>query len=500
MRQFYMIDTYQNAATPYHLLPFRFLRLDTGRELLVTDTGEYEIAPAGTTADLVQGRITRHSALHKTLKAKHFLYDSDSTALLDVLATKYRTKKSFLNGFARLHIFVVTLRCDHSCHYCQVSRQTEDRTMYDMSRETAERALGLMMRSPSKDLTLEFQGGEPLLAFPTIQWTVGRAKDLAAVHGKNLEIVICTNLAFADDEVLLYCRNEGIRLSTSLDGPAFLHNLNRPRPGNDSYELTIKGINRARDAVGTENVAAVMTTTRRSLDYPIEIIDEYVKRGFHSVFLRPLSPYGFAIKSKHRTGYEMARFLDFYKRGLAYIFDLNRQGVNLQEVYAKIILTKMLTPYATGYVDLRSPAGAGTGVLVYNYDGDIYASDEARMLAEMNDHSFRLGNALTDSYEEILTGDAMQRLLSASCNEALPGCAECALQPYCGADPVFHHATQGDLFGHRPTSGFCYKNMEIITHLFKLIADNDRETMRIVFGWIRDLSHAELVAEVPACV
>jgi His-Xaa-Ser system radical SAM maturase HxsB len=243
-----------------------------------------------------------------------------------------------------------------------------------------------------------------------------------------------------------------------------------------------------------------MTTTRRSLDYPVEIIDEYVKQDFHSVFLRPLSPYGFAIKSKHRTGYEMARFLDFYKKGLAYIFDLNRQGVNLSEVYAKIILTKMLTPYATGYVDLQSPAGAGTGVLVYNYDGDIYASDEARMLAEMNDHSFRLGNALTDSYEEILTSDAMQRLLSAACNESLPGCAQCALQPYCGADPVFHHATQGDLFGHRPTSGFCYKNMEIITHLFKLIADNDRETMRTVFSWIRGLNHADLVAEAPACV
>jgi sulfatase maturation enzyme AslB (radical SAM superfamily) len=290
MRQFYTIDAYQTAPAPYHLLPFRFLRLDPDRELLVTDTGEYEIVPAGTAADIVRGRIHQHAALHKTLKAKQFLYDNDSTALFDVLATKYRTKKSFLNGFAKLHIFVVTLRCDHSCHYCQVSRQTEDRTTYDMSRETAERALGVMMRSPGKDLTLEFQGGEPLLAFPTIQWTVGRAKELAAKHDKNLEIVICTNLVFADDEVLRYCRNEGIRLSTSLDGPAFLHNLNRPRPGNNSYELTIEGIKRARDAVGPQNVAAVMTTTRRSLDYPIEIIDEYVEQGFHSVFLRPLSP------------------------------------------------------------------------------------------------------------------------------------------------------------------------------------------------------------------
>src|SRR6202044_3247024 len=110
---------------------------------------------------------------------------------------------------------------------------------------------------------------------------------------------------------------------------------------------------------------------------------------------------------------------------------------------------------------------------------------------------FRLGSALTDTYEEILSGDAMQRLLSASCNESLPGCAECALQPYCGADPVFHHATQGDLVGHRPSSAFCHKNMEIIKHLFTLIAQNDHDLNRIFFKWIRDLSANQIAAEVP---
>src|SRR5579864_2551542 len=315
MRQFYTIETYQSGKAGYSLLPFRFLRLDHDRELLVTDVGEYAIVPKGTTDSLVHNRLEAGSILYKTLKARQLIYDTHSAPLLDVLATKYRTKKSFLNGFAKLHIFVVTLRCDHSCHYCQVSRQTADRTLYDMSPEIAERALQLMMRVPARDLTLEFQGGEPLLAFETIKYTVARAKELAAQRDKNLQIVICTNLAFASHDVLAYCRDENIKLSTSLDGPEFLHNANRPRPGNNSYELTIEGIRQARDVIGTQNVAAVMTTTRKSLDYPIEIIDEYRKQEFRSIFLRPISPYGFAVKSKHRTGYEMARFLDFYKKG-----------------------------------------------------------------------------------------------------------------------------------------------------------------------------------------
>jgi hypothetical protein len=68
----------------------------------------------------------------------------------------------------------------------------------------------------------------------------------------------------------------------------------------------------------------------------------------------------------------------------------NRDGRTFPEIYATLILKKILTPYPTGYVDLQSPAGAGFGVVVYNYDGEVYASDEARMLAEMGDTGFRL--------------------------------------------------------------------------------------------------------------
>jgi hypothetical protein len=181
---------------------------------------------------------------------------------------------------------------------------------------TVERSLQLMMRYPSDQLTLEIQGGEPLLAFDRIRSVVARAKELAAHAGKTVDIVITSSLSEASNEVLHYCRDEQIKLSTSLDGPAFIHNANRPHPSNNSHALTIQNIARARDIIGTENVAAVMTTTRLSLDHPKEIVDEYVKEGFRSIFLRPISPYGFAVKSRGKTGYEMDRFVRFYKTAL----------------------------------------------------------------------------------------------------------------------------------------------------------------------------------------
>jgi len=497
-RKFHPPTSFGESPSAYHLLPFRFISLDCASEILVSEAGEYLIAPTGTARSVVRRQLDTGSDLYRSLRARHFLFDGQSSALLDVLATKYRTKRSFLDGFTKLHIFVTTLRCEHSCTYCQVSRQTPDRARFDMSQETADRALDLMFRSPAPHLTLEFQGGEPLLNFDLIRYIVPQAKERAARTGKELDIVVATNLALVTDEILTYFRDEAVEVSTSLDGPAFIHNASRHRPGGNSYEITVQNIERARAILGRQHVAALMTTTQLSLDHPREIIDEYVRLGFHSIFLRPMSPYGFAARAHAKTGYEGERFLDFYRTGLAYIIQLNRQGVALSEAYAKILLTKILTPFPTRFVDLQSPAGAGISVVVYNYDGDVYASDEARMLAEMGDKRFRLGNIHTDDYQTIFGGPLMRELVESSVVESLPGCSDCALQMYCGADPVFHYATQGDLVGHRPTSLFCRRNMAIIRHLFSLLATEDPELYRIFFAWIRERSVQEVAAEVGA--
>ena len=211
-------------------------------------------------------RLLTATSLYQTLKAKHFLFDDESAPLLDVLATKYRTKKAFLELGVTLHIMVLTLRCAHSCHYCQVSRQTPDRTTYDMSTATIERSLSFMMQFPSEHLTLEFQGGEPLLAFDRLQYAVRTAKELAAKHGKTLSIVVCTNLAVATDEMLALSPRRGHQNK-------YLPSMARPssttptgvRSGENSYDVTIANINRARAYVGHENVGALMTASRFSL-------------------------------------------------------------------------------------------------------------------------------------------------------------------------------------------------------------------------------------------
>jgi His-Xaa-Ser system radical SAM maturase HxsB len=484
-RKFKDLDFYANIqGQEYYLLPFKFHRLTVEKEILVNETGDFLIVPGGTVKKIVARKINRESDsdLYGDLIANFFISDEPVPPLLNILAAKYRTKKSFLDGFTSLHIFVISLRCDHTCHYCQVSRVSQDKNTFDMKRDHIDKGISIMMRSPNPHVTMEFQGGEALLAFDNIVYAVSKAKQQAVLLNKQITYVICTNLAPLTEEMLLFCKENDILISTSLDGPSFIHNQNRHRPGKDSYEHAIRGIMRCRSVLGDDRVSALLTTSNLSLEYPEEIVDEYYKIGFKNIFLRPISPYGFATTNERKNHYDTSRFLSFYKKALARIISYNLEGSFFREDYATIILRKMLTPFPVGYVDLQSPAGMINNVIVFNYDGKVYASDEARMLAEMHDFTFQLGSLDNQSYEDIFYGQKARDLSESWTNESLPGCSECAFQSYCGADPVLNHATQGDIFGHRPTSSFCERNMEIIRYLFELLGN--KQISKVFNNWL----------------
>ncbi|WPQ63293.1 His-Xaa-Ser system radical SAM maturase HxsB [Chitinophaga sancti] len=482
-RKFKEREYYRGEDVKYHLLPFRFHRVPDGREIIVNEIGDFLVVPKGTIERIVTRTITPEEELYEDLVASFFISPEPIPSLLEVISTRYSTKKSFLDAFTSLHIFVISLRCEHTCHYCQVSRVTSDRNKYDMSRFHIDAGIEMMMRSPNPNVTMEFQGGEALLAFENIIYAVEKTKEAALVHNKNVSYVICTNLAPLTDEMLNYCSENSILISTSLDGPAFIHDKNRHKPNASSYELAVNGINRCREMLGYGNVSALTTTTKLSLEHPVEIVDEYVRLGFRNIFLRPISPYGFAVKSEKKNKYETGRFLEYYKTALQRIIDHNLNGYFIREDYTSIILRKLLTPFPVGYVDLQSPSGMINNVIVFNYDGAIYATDEARMLAEMKDYTFRLGTLGETSYNEVFYGEKVQAISEVMTNESLPGCSECVFQTYCGADPVFNHATQGDMVGFRPTNSFCQRNMEIIQHIIMLMED-DKRIEKIFKSWI----------------
>lgn len=491
------------SAGEYSLLPFNFETRSKGDYLLSNDVGELTVLPKDKLESFIHKNLHSSDEAYKALKARHFLSDSSSSSHLDLLSAKYHTKKSFLNGFTKLHIFVTTLRCNQSCPYCQVSRKNEGDASerFDMSPEVLRRSIELMLSTPAPHITMEFQGGEPLLNFDLVKDAILLTKELNLGIGKEIDYVLCTNLSTLHDNQLDFIKEHGVLISTSLDGPAHLHDHNRPsEKGYASHKIVTKNIRRAQEALGKHSVSALMTTTKESLKYPKEIIDEYLRMDMGSIFIRELNPYGFAIKTETAIGYRNEEFVEFYKQALDYIIEINHSGRTFSEAFASMVLTKAFTPWPIGFVDLQSPSGAGIGVCVYNYDGDVYASDESRMLAEAGDVTFRMGNVLENSYDEIFFGETMQEIAAVSCNESLAGCSECVYQPFCGADPVRNHRTQHDLYGNRASdSSFCKRNKALISHSIDLMLDADDDLERILWAWINRGDVNQMKLETQQC-
>lgn len=468
----------------YSLLPFKFLPYGD-KTLVVNFVGDYKIITASDFSALLTGAIPEGSELYNDLQGLQIISSGDPRSDLEILSTRYRTKKAYLNDFTSLHMVVTTLRCNQQCRYCHATAKKEDdqSSRYDMTMVTAEKTAEMIMKSPSPVVKVEFQGGDSSLNMPVVRAIVNRIETLNAGLKKNVEFVICTNLLKVDSELLDYWRAHKFCISISLDGPRDIHDANRIDCGEKgTYERVVKNLALAREYVGGDRVGALMTATRKSIGRFTEIVDEYVRQGFDQIVFRPLNPYGRCITNWDELGYSIEDYIESYKDGLLHILELNRKGVRIVEGYTRLLLSRMLTPYPTGYVDLQSPAGAGISGVIYDYDGKIYACDEGRMLSEMGDEKLFLGTVY-DEYRAVFGGESLRAIIRNTILETTPMCHDCAYRMWCGADPARHYATQHDFIGHKALSVFCKKHKAMFGFLLELI-EGDRDIRNILFSWV----------------
>ena len=377
------------------LLPFSFKKVASGNILVVNQGGEYTFLNRKEFDSLLNvDREPLNPELLKKFKSKQLCYTKDKELSLELLATKLRTRKSFLRDFTSLHMIVLTTRCNCLCDYCHASSSDIMTQNSDMPWHIAKASIDVVFQSPSNDMKIEFQGGEPLLNWDVLQKSVLYAEELNRIHNNRCRgFVICTNLMSMDEKKLQFCKDHHIDISTSLDGTKTLHDLHRKaRNGKSSYDQFVKKLFETREALGENSCNALLTITKDHLPCLRETVDEYIRLGFNGVFLRAINPYGYAVENMDFVGYPIEDFIYAYKDALNYIIDLNKSGHYFVESYAALLLQRILTPFPTGFVDLQSPSGAGISGVIYDYNGDVYPADEGRMLARMNDTRFLMGN------------------------------------------------------------------------------------------------------------
>jgi len=479
---------------PGFAMPFKHRAV--GGKILVTSTeGEFIMLSVAEFESFARGDVPKGSDLYERLSKRNLVRaEVDQGRMVERL----RARKRFLSWGPNLHIAVVTLRCNETCVYCHASRADMDATHTDMTAEVADRTVDQIFATTSPDVTIEFQGGEPLVAFDMVKRIADRAREKNKTAGKRLELTMVSNLSLMDDEKLAWLVENRVQICTSVDGPAHLHDKQRKLVGGSAHKEATRWIRRINDAYGAMgldptlyHVEALLTTTREALPRWKEIVDTYVDLGCRALFLRPVDPFGFADRTAPRVEYPRSEYLEFYRSAVDYIIELNRGGKEILERFAAIFLTKILGGEDPNFLDVRSPCGAGIGQVAYNYDGKIFTCDEGRMLHEMGDDTFLLGEVGKTRYREVMGHETVRALALASNLDAQPDCVSCTYQPYCGVCPVHNHKTQGSIFGRMRESTLCSVHKGIQDYLFEKLREDDEETVGILRRWttVRERTH-----------
>jgi len=440
------------------------------RFLLTTDHGSWVAVTRDEWNYILQGNLDDNLFLMLEEKGIILTRNNEKRIISD-----YKERFHFLFHGTTLHILLSTLRCNKTCIYCHSSVKATSAKEYDMDEETADATLDFIFQTPSSMFTIEFQGGETLLNYGLFQYIVLKAKRMAKEQGKKVNFSLVTNLTLMNDTYLEWIVKEGIDICTSLDGPKFVHDKNRQfEGGKPTHDIIAKKIMHLRKK-GAE-VGMLMVTTRHSLKYWKEIVDEYVTLGAKVIQLRYINKLGFAADKWDEQAYTIQEFTEFWKKGVDYMIELCKKGVFIKERYVQIILQKLLNKHDPSFTDFRSPCGIVAGQIAYNFNGDIYSCDEGR-----NFDIFHLGNVKTSKYAQVLSSTQSQQLIASSMNDNLI-CDNCAYKTWCGTCVVMNYAEEGSVVPKIPTNTHHILFEMMFDYVFeKLIFDE--EAKKVLLTW-----------------
>lgn len=461
-------------------VPLRSRALPSGDVLHVNDNGRFFTATAPVTERLYEGAGPTEAAF---LKARgHWIDEGD--ALGEAAHAWQVAQRLTRAGELDYLILVPTLRCNLSCSYCQVSRAPLAAHGFDWTPEHLRQVLGVLGSLQTKQIKIEFQGGEATLRPDLIQAVIDGCERF-----EQKQFVVCTNLHHVGQEQWRLFDRAEVFISTSLDGDFLTHARQRTGEATGQFEANLRAVI---DRYGPDKVSALPTIDPNCPPAIDSVIQTYAGLGLNSIYLRPINYQGFARKQHADSRALHAAWQDYHRAFVRRLIELNWQDRSriLEETYFSICLRRVFQPNSSRHVDLRNPNPMGVDYLVIDYDGKLYPTDEARMLTRSGVIDLALGTVGED-----WRGDTWQQLNRHSTNEFDPACSRCAYQPYCGRDLVDDLARYGTIDIERTETAFCKRHLGLFDFIFELIYEDDPAVRHSLARWLRLDGDSALLGE-----
>ncbi|EKE28507.1 MAG: hypothetical protein ACD_3C00051G0010 [uncultured bacterium (gcode 4)] len=458
-----------------HLPHIRFNEFADGRIIVTTVFWESILLKEDEFNEYIAWNIPKDSELYKDLLKRWFInYDWYESEFIEDY--KHRFWINFI--WPTLHIMILTKWCNHQCKYCHAwATMDYENDDIKLKKEDAEKTVDIILQSPSKFITIEFQWWEPFSNFWIIEHIIKYTEEANKKTKKNIWYALVSNLTMLDDEILeklFTFPNLGI--STSLDWPKKVHDFNRVMSwgkNSSSYELLAKNIWKIRAKEKETWISilrwAMWVITKKSLPFAKEIIDTYLEFWFESIFLKRMNTIGKAENKWNILGYtfdEYNIFLDEYFKELLKKY---KEWIFVLDVFLSITIKKILTPENINYVDLRSPCWAWVSQIAYNHDWKVYTCDEWRMI---EDDVFQLWT-INDSLKDLVQSETTWIMMDASTIESLP-CDVCAYAPFCGVCPVVSYMTKWNIYYNQNNDDHCKFFTYYFDMIFRVLSDKEK--------------------------
>lgn len=474
-----MIDLSKIKKLDNNTAFFRFKKFDADNYLITNDIWKYSFLNNDEFWDFISGNFSSDNDKYKELLEKKFIKNNDYNK---DMSYSYARKNWFLAYWPSLHIIVTTLRCNHKCQYCHAAVAPMTAKDMDMTENTAKKVVDTIFYTSNPSLTIEFQWWESLVNWDIVKFIVEYSEIRAGHLWKNLTFALVSNLTLMDEEKLDYLINHNVHISTSLDWDEENHNYNRTFKDWNSFEevtYRIKRINEEYEKRWIQNkVWALMTVTKKTLSRYKESIDAYVDLWLDSIFLRPLNPYWFAAADLEKLWYAPEEFIDFYKKSMDYILELNKKWIIFRETLSSIYLSKILTDSDPNYLDERSPCGACIWQVAYNYDGKIYSCDEWRMLWRMWDDNFfmtDLKDTWKETYKAMINSETTNIMVQASTLDWLPGYNDSVYKPYIWVCPIHTYKTTWNIISNFAKDHKKVLDFAILDYIFDKLRNEENK-------------------------
>lgn len=328
-------------------------------------------------------------------------------------------------------VLEVAQDCNLRCTYCYAEGGAYGKQINHMDPDTARAAVRLLIDgSRDRDtVTLVIFGGEPLLNMAAVRAAVEEAEAMSHSTGKKVFISLTTNATLLNPEIIEFMHQHRIAVAVSLDGPADVHDVNRPDAvGGGSYDQIVGQLDGLIKGASSA-VAARVTLTPGQWSRVEEVFSHLMGLGFHEVGIAPVSPIRSDLLPK-------AEHEDILFEGFA---SLARVFVNVAKS-GRILpfsnLIDLLARLHTGQTKSVS-CGAGYGYLAVDVRGRYYLCH--RLVGE---ESFCVGDLVGGPDQEKIRG----ALGSVTCGKE-EMCRSCWARTLCAGGCHYENHLRENILG-----------------------------------------------------